>query len=118
MGARATRGDDAKRASFTVSARATTAHGARASFATTATAQRVTLDDVDEFNEEKRRAANDARARTIGNALLAASLLWSAVRGAWTSWRRRRAVKEEADARDDDGGDDDDANDANDDDEA
>ena len=54
---------------------------------------RVTLDDVEEFVEERKRAANDARARSVGNALLAASLAWSAARRAWEAWRRRREAR-------------------------
>ena len=53
----------------------------------------MTLDDVEEFVEERKRAANDARARSVGNALLAASLAWSAARRAWEAWRRRREAR-------------------------
>ena len=88
---------------FTLSKRAAaTASTETASLATAPREQRVTLDDVEEFVEERKRAENDARARNVGNALLAASLAWSAARRAWEAWRRRREAREGTATRDED----------------
>ena len=99
---------------FTLSKRAsTTTATTTATLATAPRDGRVTLDDVEEFVEERKRAANDARARSVGNALLAASLAWSAARRAWEAWRRRREARatatterEEAEETEDDARDD------------
>jgi len=75
---RGTTSTDAKPA-FTLSASRATSPNDRANFVTSASPQRVTLDDIEEFVEEAKRRANEERARTIGNGLLAVSLAVLAV---------------------------------------
>ena len=62
---------------------------------TSASPQRVTLDDIEEFVEEAKRRANEERARTIGNGLLAVSLAVSIVRRLVENVRERRRGKVE-----------------------
>lgn len=78
-GRRGTRTDDTQPA-FTLSASRATSPSDRANFVTSASPQRVTLDDVEEFVEEAKRRANEERARTIGNGVLAVTLVIGIVR--------------------------------------
>jgi hypothetical protein len=88
MGARR---DGKKEGAFTVSKAASESTSSRATFSTAQDAQPVTLEDVPEFVEERARLKNEERARQIGNLLLAASLAFSILRRAVSSWRAKRA---------------------------
>ena len=82
---------------FTVSARANESTSKRATFSTSAGKNHaLTLDDIEEFAEEKRRAEQDARARTIGNGLLIASFAFQLIKSWWVGRRRKREAAEEA----------------------
>ena len=60
----------------------------------------MTLDDVEEFVEEARRRANEERARTIGNGVLAVALVIGIVRRLVERVReRRRGATEREEAR-------------------
>ena len=90
----------AKPPAFTLSASRPTSPSDRANFTTNASPQRVTLDDVDEFVEEAKRRANEERARTIGNGVLAVTLVIGIVRRLVERVReRRRGAIEREEAR-------------------
>jgi len=80
----------ATKPAFTLSASRATSPSDRANFVTTASPQRVTLDDVEEFVEEAKRRANEERARTIGNGVLAVTLVIGIVRRLVERVRERR----------------------------
>lgn len=90
----------AAKPAFTLSASRATSPSDRANFVTTASPQRVTLDDVEEFVEEAKRRANEERARTIGNGVLAVTLVIGIVRRLVERVReRRRGAIEREEAR-------------------
>lgn len=92
--------DTTAKPAFTLSASRATSPSDRAHFVTTASPQRVTLDDVEEFVEEAKRRANEERARTIGNGVLAVTLVIGIVRRLVERVReRRRGAIEREEAR-------------------
>lgn len=85
---------------FTVSAQANESTSKRASFSTSVGKNHaLTLDDIEEFAEEKRRAEQDARARTIGNGLLIATFAVQLIKSWWTGRRRKKEAAAERAAR-------------------
>ena len=79
---------------FTLRARASANDVRAASFeASTTRARAVTLEDVEEFAEANRRAANEARATALANAALAVTLAWSALERLVAWIRARRAAR-------------------------
>jgi flagellar biosynthesis/type III secretory pathway M-ring protein FliF/YscJ len=100
FGARRGKPTDTNTAAFTLSASRATSPSDRANFTTNASPQRVTLDDVEEFVEEAKRRANEERARTIGNGVLAVTLVIGIVRRLVERVReRRRGAIEREEAR-------------------
>ena len=81
-----------KRGGFSVSAAAEPRHAKPVRFVEDASARTraVTLEDVPEFVEERKRRANEERARAIANGGVALGLAWSVACRVWEAWRRRR----------------------------